>query len=87
MLCDNTFMNYQNKSFEEMAANRFWSNSACCKRNKEPGSQSLCRIPFSVETRWDAPLPICPADKRSLESSALKKLTEDTYCNTRMYPT
>lgn len=31
MLCDNTFMNYQNKSFEEMAANKFWSNSACCK--------------------------------------------------------
>lgn len=32
MLCDNTFMNYQNKSFEEMAANKFEATVLVAKK-------------------------------------------------------
>lgn len=57
-------MGYQNKSFEEMAANKFGSNNACCKEIRvaavdSVGSPSILKPDAALLSLF------YPADKRS----------------------
>jgi hypothetical protein len=65
-------MNYQNKSFEEMAANRFGSNSACCKRKKESGIQNPAGSPSMLKPDETFSCLFCPADKCSFKALPLR---------------